>query len=65
MAEELDRGHSYTESEFTEELDGFDGSTIRTVYSDKTCHYCGVGHEVETTRILADLNAGDPIGQKR
>ena len=41
MAEDLYRGHAYTESESAEELDGFDGSTIKTVYADKTCHYCG------------------------
>ena len=35
------RGHAYTESESAEELDGFDGSTLRTVYSVTTCHYCG------------------------
>ena len=33
--------HAYTESESTDELDGFDGSTLRTVYSVTTCHYCG------------------------
>ena len=38
--DELYRGHAYTESEFIEELDGFGGSTLRTVYLDKTCHYC-------------------------
>ena len=41
MAEELYRGHAYTESESTEELEGFGGSTIKTVYSDTTCHFCG------------------------
>ena len=35
------RGHAYTESESTEELEGFGGSTLRTVYADTTCHYCG------------------------
>jgi hypothetical protein len=29
MAEELYKGHAYTESEFIEELDGFGGSTLR------------------------------------
>ena len=42
MAEQLYRGHAYTESESTDELDGFDGSTLRTVYSVTTCHYCGL-----------------------
>jgi len=41
MEEELYKGHAYTESESTEELEGFGGSTLRTVYSEKTCHYCG------------------------
>ncbi len=42
MAEGLYKGHAYTESESTEELDGFGGSTLRTVYLDKTCHFCGL-----------------------
>jgi hypothetical protein len=42
MKEDLYKGHAYTESESTDELDGFDGSTIKTVYADKTCHYCGL-----------------------
>ena len=29
MAEETYKSHAYTESESTEELDGFDGSTLR------------------------------------
>ena len=41
VSEELYRDHAYTESEFTEEQEGFEGSTIKTVYSDRTCHYCG------------------------
>ena len=41
MGELLYRGHACTESESTEELEGFGGSTLRTVYSEKTCHYCG------------------------
>ena len=41
MKEDLYKGHAYSESESTEELDGFDGSTLRTVYSVTTCHYCG------------------------
>ena len=41
MTGELYSGHAYTESKSTKELDGFDGSILRTVYSDKTCHYCG------------------------
>ena len=41
MAEDLYRGHAYTESESAEELDGFGASTLRTVYSDKACHFCG------------------------
>ena len=42
MAEELYRGHAYTESESTEELEGFGGSTLRTVHLDTTCHFCGL-----------------------
>ena len=42
MAEDLYRGHAYTESESAEELDGFGGSTLRTVYLDTTCHFCGL-----------------------
>ena len=42
MAEELYKGHAYTESKFIEELDGFGGSTLRTVYLDTTCHFCGL-----------------------
>ena len=42
MKENLYKGHAYTESESTDELDGFYGSTIKTVYADKTCHYCGL-----------------------
>ena len=41
MKEDLYKGHAYTESESTEEIDGFDGSTIKTVYAETTCHYCG------------------------
>ena len=41
VKEDLYKGHAYTESESADELDGFDGSTIKTVYADKTCHYCG------------------------
>ena len=42
MAEELYRGHAFTVSESTEELDGFNGSTLKAVYSEKTCHFCGL-----------------------
>ena len=41
MEEDLYRGHAYSESESTEEIYGFDGSTNKTIYSDTTCHYCG------------------------
>ena len=41
MAEDLYKGHAYTESESTEELEGTDGSRIKTVYAETTCHYCG------------------------
>jgi len=41
MAEEAYRGHAYTESQSTEDLDGFDRSTIRTLYKLKACHFCG------------------------
>lgn len=41
MADGLYRGHAYTESESTEEIEGFYGSALRTAYSDATCHYCG------------------------
>ena len=41
MREDLYKGHAYTESESTEELDGFGGSKLRAVYSDKNCHFCG------------------------
>ena len=41
MAEDAYRGHAYTESESTEQLDGFDGSILKTVYSVKACHFCG------------------------
>ena len=42
MKEDLYKGHAYSVSESTEEIGGFDGSTINTVYSDTTCHYCGL-----------------------
>ena len=42
MEENLYKGHAYTESESTEELEGFDGSTVRTVYAGKMCHFCGL-----------------------
>ena len=42
LSDEAYRVHAYTESESTEELEGFGGSTLRTVYLDKTCHYCGM-----------------------
>ena len=41
MKEDLYKGHAYTESESTDEIDGFDGSTLKTVYAETTCHYCG------------------------
>ena len=40
MEEDFYKGHAYTESESTEEIDGFGGSTIKTIFSDKTCHFC-------------------------
>ena len=40
MEEDLYKGHAYSESESTEELDGFDGSMIKTIYSEPTCHFC-------------------------
>ena len=42
MKDDLYKGHGYTESKSTEELDGFGGSTLRTVYLDTTCHFCGL-----------------------
>ena len=42
ISEEAYRGHAYTESESTEELERFNGSTIKNVYSDTTCHFCGL-----------------------
>ena len=41
MEEEAYKIHAYTESESTEEIGGFDGSRIKTVYAETTCHYCG------------------------
>ena len=41
MEEDLYKGHAYTESESTEELDGFGGSRINIVYAEMMCHYCG------------------------
>ena len=41
MKEDLYKGHAYSESESTEELEGFDGSSLKSVYSEMTCHYCG------------------------
>ena len=42
MEEDAYGGHAYTESESTEEIDGFGGSTIKTIFSGKTCHFCGL-----------------------
>ena len=42
MSDEAYRVHAYTESESAEELDGFGGSTLRTVYLDTTCRFCGL-----------------------
>ena len=40
MSEELYKGHAYTESKCTEELEGFGGSTLKIIYLVMTCHYC-------------------------
>jgi len=42
MKEDIYKGHAYSELESTEELDGFNGSTIKKVSLDATCHYCGL-----------------------
>ncbi len=42
MEDELYRGHAYTETKSTEEIEGFDGSTLKTVYGEKACHFCGL-----------------------
>jgi hypothetical protein len=52
MAEDLYKGHAYTESESTEEIDGFGGSTLRTIYADTTCHYCGLVRRRKRHRFL-------------
>ena len=40
VEEDLYKGHAYTESESTEELDGFDGSILKTLYAQRTCLFC-------------------------
>ena len=42
MEKELYNGHAYTESESAEELKGFGGSTLKAVYLEKCCHFCGL-----------------------
>jgi len=42
MAEDAYRGHACTESQSTEDLDGFDKSAIRTLYKLKACHFAGL-----------------------
>ena len=41
MEEDLYKGHAYTESESTDELDGCNGSSLKTLYTEKGCHFCG------------------------
>ena len=41
MLDESYRAHAYTESESTEVSEGLGGSTLRTVYADTTCDFCG------------------------
>ena len=42
MKDDLYKGHAYTESESTDELDGFNGSSLKTLYTEKGCHFCGL-----------------------
>ena len=42
MEEDLYKGHAYTESESTDELDGLNGSSLKTFYTEKGCHFCGL-----------------------
>ena len=42
MKKDLYKSHAYTEVESTEETEGFAGSTIKNIYLDTTCDFCGL-----------------------
>ena len=42
MSEDIFKGHAYTESRSTEDIEGFGGSTLKAIYAEKTCHFCGL-----------------------
>jgi len=42
MKEDLYKGHAYTESESTDGLDGLNSSSLKTFYTEKGCHFCGL-----------------------